>query len=68
MPNLCPRLRGHGDSAPTSRSCARVGWPSMNRRLHFKHSIDQVDAEGDILEQLAGVEDYLPAKVHMRLR
>lgn len=40
----------------------------MNRRLHFKHSIDQVDAEGDILEQLAGVEDYLPAKVHMRLR
>jgi hypothetical protein len=34
----------------------------MNRRLHFKHSIDLVDVNSDILENLAGAEDLLLAQ------
>jgi hypothetical protein len=32
---------------------------AMKTRTHFKHSIDMFDAKGDILEHLAGVEDFV---------
>jgi hypothetical protein len=30
----------------------------MKTRTHFKHSIDMLDANGELLEHLAGVEDF----------
>jgi hypothetical protein len=30
----------------------------MKTRTHFAHRIDEVDARGEVLEHLAGVEDY----------
>ena len=30
----------------------------MRRRTHFAHTIDRLDGAGEIIEQLAGVEDY----------
>jgi hypothetical protein len=37
-------------------------------RNHFKHSIELVDREGDIVDVLAAVEDFLPAQARTRLR
>ena len=31
----------------------------MKTRTHFAHTIDMLDAAGEIQEHLAGVEDYL---------
>jgi hypothetical protein len=31
-------------------------------RTHFKHSIELVDGDGEIADQLAGVEDFMLAK------
>jgi hypothetical protein len=30
----------------------------MKPRTHFKHTIDQLDASGEIIETIAGVDDY----------
>ena len=30
----------------------------MQLRTHFKHTIDRLDRAGEIIEQLAGVDDY----------
>jgi len=30
----------------------------MKPRTHFKHTIDRLDSAGEIIEQLAGVDDY----------
>ena len=30
----------------------------MKPRAHFKHTIDKLDGAGEIIEQLAGVDDY----------
>jgi hypothetical protein len=34
----------------------------MKIRTHFAHRIDMLDADGEIQEHLAGVEDYLLAE------
>jgi hypothetical protein len=31
-------------------------------RTHFKHSIELVDGDGEIADQLAGVDDFMLAK------
>ena len=33
-----------------------------SRRNHFKHSVELVDGEGDIVDVLAAVEDFLLAQ------
>jgi hypothetical protein len=38
----------------------------MKTRTHFAHSIDMLDAAGEIQEHLAGVEDYLLAEAVWR--
>jgi hypothetical protein len=38
----------------------------MKTRTHFAHSIDMLDAAGEIQEHLAGVEDYMLAEVVWR--
>jgi hypothetical protein len=30
----------------------------MKNRIHFKHRLDMLDAKGEILEHLAGVDDF----------
>ena len=37
-------------------------------RNHFKHSVELVDREGDIVDILAAVEDFLLAQRHTRPR
>jgi hypothetical protein len=34
----------------------------MKSRTHFKHSIDMLDANGELLEHLAGAEDFVLAE------
>jgi hypothetical protein len=38
----------------------------MKTRTHFAHSIDMLDAAGEIQEHLAGVEDYMLAEAVWR--
>ena len=38
--------------------CLLVRPPSMITRTHFAHRIDRWDTEGNIVENLAGIEDY----------
>jgi hypothetical protein len=38
----------------------------MKTRTHFAHSIDMLDAAGEIQEHLAGVEDYILAEAVWR--
>jgi hypothetical protein len=35
-----------------------MGAAEMKTRTHFAHTIDRLDADDEIVEQLAGVEDY----------
>ena len=30
----------------------------MKNRIHFKHRLDMIDAQGEIIEHLAGVDDF----------
>jgi hypothetical protein len=30
----------------------------MKNRIHFKHRLDQIDAQGEIIEHLGGVDDF----------
>ena len=38
----------------------------MKTRTHFAHTVDRLDRNGEIVEQLAGVEDYLLAEAVRR--
>ena len=38
----------------------------MKTRTHFAHRIDKLDEAGEILEHLAGVEDYMLAEAVRR--
>jgi hypothetical protein len=31
---------------------------SVKNRIHFKHRLDMIDAQGEIMEHLAGIDDF----------
>jgi hypothetical protein len=35
----------------------RIGEAAMKTRFRFKHRLDKLDADGEIVEHLAGIED-----------
>ena len=39
----------------------------MKPRTHFKHTIDQLNTGGEIIETVAGVDDYEIAKARLGL-
>ena len=59
---------GYGPPPLIEISCSLFVLRAWRVRNHFKHSIELVDREGDIVDVLAAVEDFLPAQARTRLR
>jgi hypothetical protein len=47
---------------PFLRHVTSIGDPAMKDRSYFKHRIDMLDGDGEIIEHLAGAEDFMLAE------